>query len=74
MFHREEMPLSAGTARILALKMNTISPILIRTKVQNGMMFVFIYSSDSINYTPKQIPSSTFRQGLFTNHMRAVQS
>ncbi len=36
-------------------------PILIRTKVQNGMMFVFIYSSDSINYTPKQIPSSTFR-------------
>ncbi len=39
-------------------------PILIRTKVQNGMMFVFIYSSDSINYTPKQIPSSTFRQAL----------
>lgn len=48
-------------------------PILIRSKVQNGMMFVFIYSSDSINYTPKQIPSSTFSQALLSNHMEAVQ-
>ena len=32
-------------------------PILIRSKVQDGMMIVLIYSSDMINYTPKQVPS-----------------
>lgn len=39
-------------------------PILIRAKAQHGMMIVFIYSSDSINYTPRQIPSTSFRQTL----------
>lgn len=47
-------------------------PILIRAKVKNGMMFVFIYSSESINYTPRQIPNSTFRQGLTSDVAETV--
>lgn len=47
-------------------------PILIRTKVRHGMMLVFIYSSDSINYTPRQIPSTSFRQALHPEKMETA--
>jgi vancomycin resistance protein YoaR len=47
-------------------------PILIRTNVRHGMMLVFIYSSDSINYTPRQIPSTSFRQALHPEKMETA--
>lgn len=31
-------------------------PLLIRAKVQNGMVVVFVYSSESINYEPRNVP------------------
>jgi vancomycin resistance protein YoaR len=34
-------------------------PILIRAKAQFGMMTILVFSSDEINFKPKQIPSST---------------
>ena len=34
-------------------------PILIRAKVQSGMMIVLVFSSDDINVKPKPIPSTS---------------
>lgn len=40
----------------LTFKNEYNQPILIRAKAKEGMVIVFIYSSDSINYEPRNIP------------------
>nr|WP_295975528.1 VanW family protein [uncultured Bacillus sp.] len=46
-------------------------PVLIRAKSGNGMMVVLFYSSDSINYIPKQIPRAGFDR---SQHIEEIET